>query len=142
MRHPHERPAGNVHRLEETVALNVDHPSVQRLLRGERDRVKQKIESAPLLLDALERLFHLSFSSHVERHEDRRLKLLRQRFDMFLCPVVQISDRQFRAKGPKRFRAPPSDRLIIGDADNETFSSLQRNLGFRKYWNAHDSLSR
>ena len=103
--------------------------------------MKQKIESAPLLLDALERLFHLSFSSHVERHEDRRLKLLRQRFDMFLCPVVQISDRQFRAQRPKRLGASPRDRLIVGDADHESLSSSQRNLGFGKYRNCHEALT-
>ena len=30
MRHPYERPAGNVHRLQKTVALDIDDAPMQR----------------------------------------------------------------------------------------------------------------
>ena len=104
--------------------------------------MQQEIEPAPFLLDALEHLFGLPFGIHVERHEDRRLELLRQRFDMLLCPFVQIGDRELRAQRPKRLGASPRDRLIVGDADDQSLSSLQRNLGLWKYGNCHDALSR
>ena len=104
--------------------------------------MQQEVEPAPFLLDALEHLFGLSFGSDVERHEDRRLELLRQRLDMLLGLVVQIGDREVGAQGPKRLGAAPRDRLIVGDADDQSLSSLQRNLGLWKYGNGHDALSR
>ena len=104
--------------------------------------MKQKIELSPLLLDPLEHLFGLPFGIHIERHEDRRLELLRQRLDVLSCPFVQIGDRKLRAQGPKRLGASPCDRLIVGDPDDQSLSSLQRNLGLWKYRNCHDALSR
>src|SRR4051812_5923087 len=99
---------------------------MQRLLRGERDRVKQEIEPAPVLLDALEHLFGLTFGAHVQRHENGRLKLLRERFNMLPCPIVQIGDCQLRAQPSERLSTAPCDRLIIGYSNNESLSSFQR----------------
>ena len=128
--------------LRKPSRCDINHAPVQRLLRRERDRVEQEIEPAPLLLDTLEHLFGLPFGVHIQRHEDRRLELLRQRFDVLSRAFVEIGYRKLRAQRPERLRTPPSDRLIVGDADNETLSSLQRYLGFRKYWDGHDVLSR
>ena len=104
--------------------------------------MEQEIEPAPLLLDTLEHLFGLPFGVHIQRHEDRRLERLRQRFDVLPRAFIEVRYRKLRAQRPERLRTPPSDRLIVGDADNETFSPLERNLGLRKYWNGHDALSR
>jgi hypothetical protein len=86
--------------------------------------VQEEVKPAPLLLDLLENLFGLPLDIHVQRHEDRRLELVRQRFDMFPCPLVQIGDREFRAQRPKRLGASPRDRLIVGDAGDQALSSF------------------
>src|SRR4029079_18260486 len=124
------------------VALDIDYAPVQRFLRGKGNRVKQKIELSPLLPDPFEHLFGLSFGIHIEWHEDWRLELPRQRLDVLLCLFVQIGDRKLRAQGPERLGAPPCDRLIVGDSDDQSLSSLQRNFGLWKYRNCHDAFSR
>src|SRR3954464_5903882 len=103
MRHPHERPARNVHGFEKAVPSNVYHAPVKRLFWGIRDRVEEKIELTPLRLDALEHPLGVTLGIHIQRHKDGRLKLLRQWPDMFLCPVVQIRHRQVVLPAP----APP-----------------------------------
>ena len=104
--------------------------------------MQQKIKLSPLLGDPFEHLFGLSFGVYIERHEDRRLKRLRQRLDMLLGPFVQIGDSEVRPEGPKRLGTSPCDRLIVGDTDDQSLPALQRNFGFWKYGDCHDALSR
>ena len=102
--------------------------------------MKQKIQLAPFLLDPLEDLLELSFGVDVERHEDRRFEFLGERLDMFLGPIVQIGDGQIRAQGPKRLCAAPSNGLIVGDPNDQAFSSFQGDLGFGIDRDCHDTL--
>src|ERR1700752_1886661 len=103
--------------------------------------MKQKIELAPLLCDALEHLLHLPFDGDVERQEDRGVQVLCERLHVFLRLVVQIGDGEIRAERPKSLGTAPCDRLVVGNADDETLASLERNLGLGKYGNGHDALS-
>ena len=132
MRHANEGPAGDVHGGEEALPRHVDDPALQRLLGREGDGVNDEIEAAPFLGDALKNRLQLTRSAHIERHHDRRFELARQRLDIFLCLVIEIGDREFRPERPKGLGAAPGDRLIIGDADDQTplaFEQLCLDLG-------------
>ena len=80
-----------------------------------------EVELAPFLGDALEHCLHLAGHAHVERHEDRRLQLARQRLDIVLRLFVQISDCQLGPEGAERLGAAPGDGLIVGDANDQAF---------------------
>jgi hypothetical protein len=86
MRHANERPAGNLHGRQKTLARRIDHAPLQRVLGRERDGVHDEIELAPVARDALENRLHLSGHSHVERHHDRRFELARERLDVIFSP--------------------------------------------------------
>lgn len=121
MRHPHERPAGDIHRLQETVAPDIHNAAVQRLLRRKCNRMQQEIELPPLACNPLEHLFGLAFHHDVQRHEDRRFQRMRERFDMLLGTVIEVGDGELRPEGAKRPCAAPGDGLVVGDADDEAF---------------------
>jgi hypothetical protein len=91
--------------------------------------VHGEIEPAPVLGDALEHRLHLAGRAHVERHHDRGFQLAGKRLDVFLRLVVEIGHRQLGPERPKRLGAAPGDRLVVGDADDETFLALKQ-LGF------------
>ena len=104
--------------------------------------MKQEVELAPLLLNALEHLFDLAFDHDVERHEDRRLQRLGQRLDVLLGLFVQIGDGEVGAERTKRLGAAPCDRLIVGNADDQPLLAFERDLGLGKNRDIHDTLSR
>src|SRR5579871_168524 len=114
---------------------------MQRLLWRKRDRMQQKIELAPFLLDVLEHLLHLPFHGDVERQEYRSLKVFCERLDVLLRFLVQIGDGKLRSQRTKRLGTPPGDRLVVGDTDDQALASLERNLGLGKYGNVHDAFS-
>ena len=122
-------PARHVHRREEAVSLDVYDSSLQRLLRRKRDRVDHEIEFTPVLGDALEHRLHLPRRSHVERHQDRRFELTRQRLDVCLRLVVEIGHGKLGAECPECLGAAPRDRILVGDADDKAFLALEQ-LGF------------
>ena len=104
--------------------------------------MQQEIQFAPFLLDPFEDLLGLTFHGHIERHEDRRFKRLGKRLDKPLCPIVQICHREVRAQRPKRLGASPSDRLIVGNAHDQSLLALQGDLRLGEHWNIHDAISR
>src|SRR5712671_2193220 len=130
----------HVHGLEKAVVVDIDHAPVQGLLRRKRDGMKQEIELAPFLLDPLEDLLELSFGVDVKRHEDWSFEFLGERLDMLFGTIVKIGDGEIRAQGPKRLSAAPSNRLIVGDPDDQTLSSFQGDLGFGIDRYCHDTL--
>jgi hypothetical protein len=67
--------------------------------------------------------------AHVERHQDRGFELAGERLDVFLCFVVEVGHRQLGAERPESLGAAPGDRLLIGDADDETSLAFEE-LGF------------
>ena|ERR1700722_17619605 len=103
--------------------------------------MEQEVQLPPVLLDALENLLSLALGVNIERHEDRRFQFPGQRLDVFLRAVVQIGNGQFRSKGTECLGAAPGNRLVVRDADNQALSSLERDLGLRKYGDVHDALS-
>ena len=64
--------------------------------------------------------------AHVERHEDRRFQLSRQRLDIFLRLFVQIGDRQIGAECAERPGAAPGNRLIVGNANDESLLAFEQ----------------
>jgi len=135
-RHAHERVTGDVHGLLEAFGGAVDERSAQILLRRERDRVEHDVEPAPLLGDSFEHRLQHAGRSDVERHEDRRLQLSCQRLDVGPGLLVDVGDRQICAQLAKRLRAAVSDRMLVGDSDDECFRARERGP-----WNVegHDS---
>jgi hypothetical protein len=121
MGHPQERPTRDVHRLEETVAADVDHAPMKRFLREEGDRMQQKVELSPFLPYAFEHLLRLSFDHDIQRLEDRRFQSLRQRLDVLFGALVQIGHGEVGAERAKRLGAPPGHRPVVGDADDQAF---------------------
>ena len=51
----------------ENIAIDVNHPSVQGFLGRKRDRMNEKVELPPFLLNLLEHRLGLSGSTDVER---------------------------------------------------------------------------
>ena len=129
MRHADEGPARHVHGGEKTLPRHVDDAPLQRLLGREGDRMHDEIELAPILGDALEHRLHLAGRAHVERHDDRRLELARERLDVFLRLVVEIGHRELGAERAERLGAAPGDRVFVGDADDQASLAFEQ-LGF------------
>ena len=129
MRHADERPARDVHRREKPFTLDIYDPSLQRLLRRERDRVDDEVEFPPFLSDAIEHGLHFAGRSDFERHQDGRFELARQRLDVFLRLVVEIGHGKLGAECPECLGAAPRDRILVGDADDKAFLALEQ-LGF------------
>ena len=115
--------------VRKPVPRHVDDAPLQRLLGREGDGMDDEIELAPLLGDALEHRLHLAGRVHVERHEDRRFQLLRQRLDIFLCLLVEIGDGELGAERAEGLGAAPGDRVLVGDADDEAPLAFEE-LGF------------
>src|SRR5262249_1928544 len=142
MRHPDKGPARHIHGLEETIAANVDHTTVQRLLRREGNRAQQNVKLTPLLLNPLKHLLRLSLEIDVERHENWRMKLLRKRFDIWPGTLVKIGHSDIGAQGAQSACASPGDRVFVGNADDQRLLAFEGDLSFRKDRNVHDTLSR
>src|SRR5262249_42747715 len=104
--------------------------------------MQQEIELAPFLFDMFENLLHLPFGHDVEWQEYRGFQILGERLDVLLCLLVQIGDGKLRAECAKRLGAAPGNRLIVGNADDQSLAALERDLGLGKYRDAHDILSR
>ena len=121
--------------------MNVDDPAMQRFLWRKRDGVKEEVELAPFFLDTLEHLLGLPFDIDIERHEDRRFQVLGERLDIFLRPLIQVGHRQFRPERAERLCATPGNRLVVGDADDQTSASLECYSGLGECRNIHDTLS-
>ena len=115
--------------VEKAVARHVDDAPLQRVLRRKGDGVHDEIELAPVLGDALEHRLHLAGRVHVERHDDRRFELARERLDVFLRLVVEIGHGDLGAERPERLGAAPGDRIFVGDADDEALLAFEE-LGF------------
>ena len=92
----------------------------------ERDRVNEAIEPVPLRGDFVEDRLHLPWLRHVERHDDARLELFRERLDVFLRLVVDVSDRNVRSERSERLGATPGDRAFVRDSDDQTLFALEQ----------------
>jgi hypothetical protein len=141
MRHAEERPAGNIHGCQKAVTLDVDHSTVEGFPRRKRDRMNDKVELSPFLLNSLKYRFHLAWDLNVERHEDRCFELARERLDILHGLVVQVSHGQIGPERSESLGAAPSNRLVVGDADDQALASPERDLGLFIDGNCHDTLS-
>ena len=131
--HAHERMAGDVHRLGEARGRAVEEAALQVFLRREGDRVHQDVEPAPLLVDRLEHRLELARRRDVERQEQRRLQLARQRLDVRPGLLVEVGDREVGAELAERLGAAVGDRAVVGDADDQRLGALQDGMGRRRH---------
>jgi hypothetical protein len=129
MRHADEGPARNFHRRQKALPRHIDDTSLKGFLRRKRDRMDDKIQLSPRFRDGLEQRLHLARDARVERHDDLSFKFPRQRLDVFLGFVVEVSHSNVGAERAERLGAPPCNRLIVGDADDQAPFSFQQ-LGF------------
>ena len=74
---------------------------------------------------SLEYGFHLAVLSDVQWHEDRRFQGVGQRLNEPFCLVGAICDGDLGSERAERLGAPPADRSIIGDADDEPPLALE-----------------
>ena len=51
---------------------------------------------------------------------------MRQRLDIFLGLVVEIGDGELRAERAESLGAAPGDRVLVGDADDQTFLAFEQ----------------
>lgn len=82
--------------------------------------VERKIEPTPGLAYCLKYRVKLTWRLHVTGQEDRRLQLSRERLDVGLGLVVTIGNGEIGAESTECLCAPISDRVFIGDAENDT----------------------
>ena len=104
--------------------------------------MQKEVELAPFLGDVLEYPLRLALDHDVERHEDRRLQRLGKRIDVLFGLFVEIGDGDIGTERTKRLGAAPGDRLIVGNADNESLFAFQGDLGLGEYRDIHDILAR
>src|SRR6476646_932041 len=126
---------------QKTIPLHVDDPTLQGFPRGESDGMDEKIQLSPILFNACENGFELSRFAHVQGHDDWRLELLSKRLDMLFGFVVEIGDGEVCTQCAEGLCAAPGNGLVVGDADDETLFSFERDPRFRKDWNIHATLS-
>ena len=90
------------------------------------------IRGSASLLNPLKHLLRLSLEIDIERHEDGRLKLLGERFDIWLGALVKIGDRDLGAQGSKSARTSPADRVFVGNADDQRLLAFEGDLSSGK----------
>jgi len=93
---------------------------VQILFGRGRSGVQREIEAAPGLLDSLEHGLELSRLTHVAREKDRRVELPREWLHVRFCLFIEVGDRDLRPQGAEGLGAPVGDRVLVGDAENQT----------------------
>src|SRR4051812_8971171 len=84
-----------------------------------------KIETVPLASDAFKDRFHLPRRIHVERHHNPCIQFTGERLNMFLCLVVEISNREFRTECPEGFGATPGNRILVSNANDKAFLAFE-----------------
>ncbi len=117
--HPHERVAGDVHRLRKAFGRAIEQSALEVAFRGKGDGMHQDIEATPSLPDEVEHGFELPGHGNIKRGRDRRLKFLRQGLDVSSRLVVEPSDGELGAGRTECLGAAVSDRVIIGDTDDQ-----------------------
>ena len=103
----------------------VDHAAVQVVLRSEGYGVDDEVESAPFLGDGVEHGLEFAGLRDIERRGDRRLQLLSQRLDVGLGLLVEPGHGEIGSEGAQLHRAAVGDRLVVGDADDQSLLALQ-----------------
>jgi hypothetical protein len=101
--------------------------------------VEREIELAEAPTDLREQRLHLARDLDIERQEDRRLELLRERLDVGSRLVVQVGERELAAEGAEGAGAAVRDRVLVGDTDHEALLALEAaEIGIER----HGSLGR
>jgi hypothetical protein len=73
--------------------------------------------------------FHLAGRIDIKRHNDRCFKFSCEGLDVFFCFVIEISDGKLCPESSKSFGAPPRDRILVGDSDDESPFAFEK-FGF------------
>lgn len=81
-RQPHEGVARHIHGLQKAFPGTVRYPSMQILLRRERNRMQQEIQPFPALCEGLEQYLQLRVVDCIQRHLGGHTQWLGQWFDM------------------------------------------------------------
>jgi hypothetical protein len=115
----------NVHGEREARSRAVHHPAMQVGPGREGDGVEQRVEPPPAFGNPGEHGLELARDRDVERRHDRGTELFRQRPDVRLGAFVEPGHRQVGALRLQRLRAPPRDRVLIGDPDDKRLPSPQ-----------------
>ena len=92
-------------------------------LRRECDGVHEDVQASPVLPHLFEHAFEFSGLFDVERQENRRLELARERLDVRFRFVVEIGDRELGTERAECGCAAVGDRMLVGDADDERLLS-------------------
>src|SRR6476620_8586301 len=91
------------------------------------------VQTAPFLSDTFEYGLQLAGRVDVERHENRRVELLGERFDVFPGLVVDVGDRHIGAERTECFGASPGDGVLVRYTDDQALLSIQQFRLCRRY---------
>ena len=126
LRHLGEREAGDQHGAQEIGARGVGVAALELVLVGERDRVHQEIERAPLLGDGRERGVDRRRVLDVARQQQVGIDGLRQRLDAAAERLALIGEGERRAVRGERLRNAPGDRVVVGDPHDQPALALHQ----------------
>ena len=114
-----EREAGDHHGAHEIVAAGVGVAALELVLVGERDRMHQKIQRAPLTPDLAEQRVDRGQVFHVARHDQFGASRLRQRAHAPPERLALIREGERRAFRGECLGNAPGDRVVIGHAHDQ-----------------------
>jgi hypothetical protein len=86
----------------------------------------EDVESPEVLLDSFEDRLELARLRDVQRQEQRRRELSRERLDVGLRLLVQIGDRHVRTELVERSCTAVGDRVLVRDAHHQRLVAEQR----------------
>src|SRR6516162_199654 len=89
--------------------------------------MKGKVEPAPMLSNGIEHSLELTRHRHVTRREDGGTDALGERRHERLSLVVEIGDRELRARVSEMLCRPPGKAVLVGNADNQALAPLEIN---------------
>jgi len=87
--------------------------------------VHEEVEPSPPGLDLGEEIVQLGVVADVERFDEVRADRFRKRTDASQQRFPEVAESEFRPFAAASLRDPPRDRLVVGDAEDQTFPAFQ-----------------
>ncbi len=119
-----EGEAGDEHGPREILAGGVRIAALEFVLVGEGDRMDEEVELPPLLLDRREDGVHRGEIFDVAREQDVRADAFGERLHALPQRLALIGEGELRPLVGERLGDSPSDRMIIGDAHDQSALAL------------------